>query len=172
MNTKQFLQDIHALYEEVRVTYLPLIDETKKTSKIGGSYYGRSELISTSGTHYKTVIGYTDPSNGYSLSTYYDFVFQVGGEHAGVFLPIRKDFIALFQSKLDNILMIHGFVDRKQLIEDDNYTVYFIPEVSYGTNFSTYCGISIDIQKPGEFQSYHYNAKSIKDAIAEKGALK
>jgi prolyl-tRNA synthetase len=136
----------------------------KEAKSIGGTYYGSTQLFQTSGTHFEYTTNYTD--YGYGCSTNYDFAFKVGGENFNDFKKIKEKFINKFNKNLIDLLIKKGFTLKQ---DSKNYksfhicydsrelVIAFVGDISYGTNFSTYCGTQIYIINPNNRNSYFKN---------------
>ena len=145
-DTTLLVVEINRLYEETKKKFLPRIKQDKRPIQVGGTFYGSTPLFHTVGTHFDKKIGYK--KHGYASFSYYDFVFQVGGQHTSEFLSFKDAFIASFQSMLTEIMARYGFVFENRFFVKGNVRILFVEDVEHGTNFSTYCGIQILIRDP------------------------
>lgn len=168
VNFEKTIKSIGNLYEDLNKNFIQYITPKRK-KEIGGTYHGSTQLFSTSGTHFESEIGYVN--SGYCLSTYYDFIFKVGGQHFDNFKNIKEEFYKFFNDGLDEILINSGFekTNNKYCIEYLQYqiTIRYIDDVSYGTNFSAHCGLIIDLKelKENGRRSMNFNTEFIKKII-------
>lgn len=162
---EKIIQEISSVYDDVLESYVSKIDTNQKPPQIGGSYYGSTELISTVGTHFNKTVGYQHHGGYYELPSYYDFAFKIGGSHMKDFSPIKKIFFNDFNVKLQNVLKQNDFEQNKRTIGAEEYRILSREDVTYGTNFSIYCGIQIEIKKDKDINVYRLNKKWLQSIL-------
>jgi len=146
------IKDVANIYDLLQEKFKEKINLNKKESYIGGSYYGGTELFQTRGTFFERELDYvTIPESGPSHR--YNMGFKVGGQHYKEFESFKEELIHNFHIYLMNVKKEHGFINN--VLRTKTETVGFITEdwVSYGTNFSIYCGIQIIFAKHGNNKS-------------------
>lgn len=169
---RRTLRSISTVYKNILLKYSKNITQKspQETSSKNGMYR-------TWGTHFEQTIGYNENHYG-GGSTTYDSVIKVGGQHCNDFGKIKEKVLLEFSKKICNILEAKGFtignrgnkhvIHYEAMLESfEKINVFIYKDVSYGSNFSVYCGLRITVT--GLNHETRVLNKSLRELLRAKG---